>query len=140
MKASILLLLAGMVVVAACVKKGFDSGKVITSAKNSIKGRWKAEFTTIGPDRQRTYYTPGQILEFDFGAQDSVRYIINDTVKERSTVTFAINDTYSPGNLITTLDMPGVLPRVGIEGIYNDTLGLYVLEPNGIGYYFSRVH
>ena len=139
MKTKYLIVAAVSFLTIACNKTGgSDNGtRVIDGIRNTIVGKWKAEYILNRGDLSVTPYPAGNILEFKIGSTDSAIYSQNDTVKSRNKVTWETNNTLIPGTILAVMTST-VLPKVAVEGVFNDTLYMFTTDVDGSSFVFSR--
>lgn len=139
MKTKHLLITALVCTAIGCNKTGGgDNGnRVIEGIRITIPGKWKAEYIINRSDQSVTPYPAGNVLEFKIGSTDSALYYQNDEIKSRNLVTWETNSTLIPGSVLAVMNST-VLPKVAVEGVFNDTLYMFTPDVNGSSFVFSR--
>lgn len=139
MKTKYLLVPALICAAIACKKTGGgdDGGRIIAGIRSTIPGKWKAEYIINRSDQSITHYPAGNVLEFKIGSTDSALFYQNDEIKSRNLVTWETNSTLIPGTVLAVMNST-VLPKVAVEGVFNDTLYMFTPDVDGSSFVFSR--
>lgn len=132
-------ILIAIIAMAACGKdSGFNGSKAIDGIRNTIAGKWKAVYQVNHVSGEAIFYPAGHQVQFNLTPADSAFYIINDTITARAAVDWQASDAIIPGRVVVLMTSPGVLPKVGVEGVFNDSLYLFEPVANGTQFIFVR--
>ena len=128
-------------ILTACNKVGggnVDTGKAINGVRGAIGGKWKALFlvnTSLGDTIKPP---PGTGIQFNLGSTDSAYSLLNDSIQSRTAVKFDANQNLIPGLIVVVMDASPILPPLGVQGVFQDSLFMFSTDADRIQYVYKR--
>lgn len=133
--------MACVVIFSACNKVGsgsVDTGKAINGVRSAIGGKWKALFLVNTLMGDTITAPPGTGIQFNLGSTDSAYSLLNDSIKSRTAVTFEANQDLVPGLVVVVMDASPILPPLGVQGVFKDSLFMFSADADRIQYVYKR--